>query len=182
MFTPWAGARSWRSTSPPCRPTCPAELLGEILRGGAEKAREAGVALAGGHTVQDKEPKFGLVVLGFVEVERMLTKGGARPGDVLVLSKPLGFGTVTTALKREQADPTDISEVVGWMKRLNRAASELAVEITCSGGTDITGYSMLGHGLELAQASGVGLRLLFREDPLRARRTSLRPGVDFPGR
>jgi selenide,water dikinase len=146
-------------------PDLPAELLGEILRGGAEKAREAGVALAGGHTVQDKEPKFGLVVLGFVEVERMLTKGGARPGDLLVLSKPLGFGTVTTALKRQQADPTDISEVVGWMKRLNRAASELAVEHNLRGGTDITGYSLLGHGLELAQASGVGLRFSFEKIP-----------------
>ncbi len=146
-------------------PDLPAELLGEILRGGAEKAREAGVALAGGHTVQDKEPKFGLVVLGFVEVERMLTKGGACPGDLLVLSKPLGFGTVTTALKRQQADPTDISEVVGWMKRLNRAASELAVEHNLRGGTDITGYSLLGHASELAQASGVGLRFSFEKIP-----------------
>jgi selenide,water dikinase len=146
-------------------PDLPVELLSEILRGGAEKAREAGVALAGGHTVQDKEPKYGLVVLGFVDVERMLTKGGARPGDALVISKPLGFGTVTTALKRQQADPTDISEVVGWMKRLNRAASELAVEHHLRGGTDITGYSLMGHGLELAQASGVGLRFSFEKIP-----------------
>jgi selenide,water dikinase len=146
-------------------PDLPAELLGEILRGGAEKAREAGVALAGGHTVQDKEPKYGLVVLGFVEIDHMLTKGGARPGDVLVLSKPLGFGAVTTALKRELADPTDISEVVGWMKRLNRSASELAVEFNLHGGTDITGYSLLGHGLELAQASSVGLHFSFEKIP-----------------
>ena len=85
----------------------------EIIRGGAEKTREAGVVLAGGHSIQDEEPKFGLVVLGFVHPEKMLTKGGARPGDVLLLSKPLGFGTITTALKNDQADPSDVSEAVG---------------------------------------------------------------------
>jgi len=107
-------------------PDLPAEITSEIMRGGAEKAREAGVVLAGGHTIQDKEPKYGLVAVGFVHPEHMLTKGGARPGDLLVLSKPLGFGTITTALKQEVADPTDVSEAVGWMKRLNQAASELA--------------------------------------------------------
>jgi len=143
----------------------PAELLGEILRGGAEKAREAGVVIAGGHTVQDKEPKYGLIVIGFVDPAHMITKGGARVGDVLVLSKPLGFGTTTTALKRDQADPTDVSEVVGWMKRLNRSAGELAVEIGVRGGTDVTGFSLLGHGWEMAEASGVGLRFYFGKVP-----------------
>jgi len=146
-------------------PDLPAELLGEILRGGAEKAREAGVVIAGGHTVQDKEPKYGLIVLGFVDPRRMMTKSGARAGDVLVLSKPLGFGTTTTALKREQADPTDVSEVVGWMKRLNKAAAELAVEAGVTGGTDVTGFSLLGHGWEMAEASGVGLRFTFGKIP-----------------
>ncbi len=139
-------------------PDLPPELISEILRGGAEKAREAGVVIAGGHTVQDKEPKYGLIVLGFVDPEHMLTKGGARPGDVLVLNKPLGFGTTTTALKRGQADPTDISEVVGWMKRLNSGAAGLAVEFGLQGGTDITGFGLLGHAWEMAHASGVGLR------------------------
>jgi len=143
----------------------PAELLSEILRGGAEKAREAGVVIAGGHTVQDKEPKYGLIVLGFVDPRRMITKSGARVGDVLALSKPLGFGTTTTALKREQADPTDVSEVVGWMKRLNKAASELALEAGVRGGTDITGFGLLGHGWEMAEASGMGLRFTFGKIP-----------------
>ena len=90
-------------------PDLPAELLAEILRGGAEKARQAGVVVAGGHTIQDKEPKYGLIVVGFADPARMLTKSGARPGDQLVLTKPLGFGTTTTALKRDLADPADIA-------------------------------------------------------------------------
>lgn len=143
----------------------PADLAGEILRGGAEKAREAGVVIAGGHTVQDKEPKYGLIALGFVDPARMLTKRGAQPGDALVLSKPLGFGTITTALKRGLADETDVSEAVDWMKRLNKTAAELAVEFGLRGATDITGFSLLGHGYELAKASGVGLRFSFERIP-----------------
>lgn len=146
-------------------PDLPVEITSEILRGGAEKTREAGVVIAGGHTIQDKEPKYGLIVLGFVDPERMLTKGGARPGDILLLSKPIGFGTTTTALKQGKADPTDVSEVVGWMKRLNKEASELALEFGLRGGTDVTGFSLLGHGLEMAQASGVGLRIFYGKIP-----------------
>lgn len=146
-------------------PDLPAEVLSEILRGGAEKAREAGVVIAGGHTVQDKEPKYGLIVLGFVHPDHMLTKAGAQVGDVLLLSKPLGFGTTTTALKRDLADPSDVAEVVGWMKRLNRTASELAVEAGLRGGTDVTGFSLLGHAWEMAEASGVGMRFRFSQVP-----------------
>ncbi len=98
-------------------PDLPAEITGEILRGGAEMARQAGVVIAGGHTIQDKEPKYGLVVVGFVDPRRALTKGGARPGDRLVLTKPLGFGTTTTALKRGLASAEDVLEVSNWMKR-----------------------------------------------------------------
>jgi selenide,water dikinase len=146
-------------------PDLPAELVGEILLGGAETAREAGVVIAGGHTIQDKEPKYGLVVIGFVDPQHILTKGGARPGDKLVLSKPLGFGTTTTALKRQQARAEDVSEVTRWMKRLNRDASSLAVEFDLRGGTDITGFSLLGHAWEIAQASGVSLRFRFEDLP-----------------
>ena len=147
-------------------PDLPPEIGGEILRGGAEKAREAGVVLAGGHTIQDKEPKYGLMVLGFVDPRRTITKGGARPGDILVLSKPLGFGTVTTALKRGVAQAEDVAEAVGWMKRLNKSAGQLANEFEVRGGTDITGFSLLGHSLELANASGVGLHFTFERIPL----------------
>jgi selenide,water dikinase len=141
-------------------------VAAEILRGGAEKALEAGVVIAGGHTVQDPEPKYGLIALGFVEPERLITKRGALPGDRLVLTKPLGTGTITTALKREQADPTDVSEAVGWMKRLNAVASGLALQAGLRGGTDVTGFGLLGHACEFAEASGVGLRLSFGRIPL----------------
>jgi selenide,water dikinase len=147
-------------------PDLPAEISAEILRGGAEKSREAGVVIAGGHTVQDKEPKYGLIALGFIDPRKMITKGGAKVGDKLVLSKPLGFGTTTTALKNGKADPEDVSEVVGWMQRLNKTASELAKDFEVQGGTDITGFSLLGHGYEMVQASKVGLRISFRKIPI----------------
>ena len=137
----------------------PNEISAEIIRGGAEKAREAGVVIAGGHTVKDKEPKYGLVVIGFVDPRRMLSKGGLKTGDALILTKPLGFGVTTTALKREQAEMQDVKEAVTWMKLLNKTASQLAIEFELRGGTDITGYSILGHGLEMANASGISLTI-----------------------
>lgn len=143
----------------------PNEISSEIIRGGAEKAREAGVVIAGGHTVKDKEPKYGLVVIGFVDPRKMLSKGGLNMGDALVLTKPLGFGVTTTALKREQADEKDVLEAVNWMKTLNKTASQLAVEFGLRGGTDITGYSLLGHGLEMAEASDVSLSFDFSAIP-----------------
>jgi len=144
----------------------PVGISAEILRGGAEMARQAGVVIAGGHTVKDDEPKYGLVVLGFVHPGKMLTKGGVHPGDALVLTKPLGFGVVTTALKQEKAEAQDVKEVVDWMKQLNREASSLAVEFGLQAGTDVTGFSLLGHGTELAQASRVGLRVYVGKIPL----------------
>jgi selenide,water dikinase len=146
-------------------PDLPADISAEILRGGAEKAREAGVVIAGGHTVQDKEPKYGLIAIGFVDPGKMITKQGAQVGDKLVLSKPLGFGTTTTALKNGKADPSDVADAVDWMKRLNKTAAELAEEFEVHGGTDISGFSLLGHGYEMAQASGVGLQFSFEKIP-----------------
>jgi selenide,water dikinase len=142
-----------------------ADLLSEIVRGGGDKAREAGVVIAGGHTIKDKEPKYGLVALGFVHPRKMLMKGGVRAGDLLVLTKPLGFGVTTTALKEDKADAADVKEVVGWMKRLNKTAGQLALDSGLRGGTDVTGFSLLGHGLEMAVNSGVGLRISFDKIP-----------------
>ncbi len=146
-------------------PQLPTKILAEILRGGAEKAREAGVVVAGGHTVQDQEPKFGLVVIGMLDPDKALTKSGARLGDHLILTKPLGFGVTTTALKRQQASPEDVAEVVSWMKKLNAAAARIAVEVGLRGGTDVTGYSLLGHGLEMANASGVAFQIDYARIP-----------------
>ena len=162
-------------------PDLPPEITGEILRGGAEKAREAGVAIAGGHTIQDKEPKFGLMVVGFVDPRQMITKSGAQPGDRLLLSKPLGFGTTTTALKLGRADPADVVEVAGWMKRLNKIASDLAVEAGLQGGTDVTGFGLLGHGWEMAEASGAGLSLSFEKIPFTRGARSYAQEFIFPG-
>lgn len=141
------------------------EVIRQIFLGGAEKIREAGAVLAGGHSVQDKEPKFGFVALGMVELARMMTKAEARPGDVLIMTKPLGTGVVTTALKRGEAEQAHVEEAVRWMKRLNGPAGALATEFGLRAATDVTGYGLLGHGVEMAEASGVRLRLHFHSVP-----------------
>ena len=144
----------------------PIEISRDILLGGAEKAREAGVVIAGGHTVKDKEPKYGLVAIGFVDPQKMITKGGLREGDILVLTKPIGFGVTTTALKQEKVNDKDLHKVVDWMKRLNKTAARIALEYDLRGGTDVTGFGLLGHAMEMAQASGVGLQIENRNVPL----------------
>ena len=162
-------------------PKLPPEISSEILRGGAEKAREAGVVIAGGHTITDNEPKYGLVVLGFAEIDRMMTKGGARIGDALVLSKPLGFGATTTAIKQQKATPEEIAEVVGWMSRLNKTASELALDFGVRGATDITGFSLLGHAHEMASTSGVRFRFNFSQIPMISCARKYAESWTFPG-
>lgn len=139
-------------------PQLSAATLAEILRGGAETVRSAGAVVAGGHSIQDKEPKYGLCVVGFGEASRILKKGGARPGDGLWLTKPLGTGTVTTALKRGLASPEETAAAVASMKRLNRAASRAAVASGAKAATDVTGFGFAGHALEMAEASGVRFR------------------------
>lgn len=159
----------------------PTEISSEILRGGAEKAREAGVVIAGGHTVKDKEPKYGLVVIGFVHPQRIISKGGLRAGDVLVLTKPLGAGVTTTALKQEKVEEKHIQEAIEWMQRLNKTASELAMEFDVRGGTDITGFGLLGHAAEMAEASDVSLRFDLAKLPfLSGARGYAERGI-FPG-
>ena len=162
-------------------PELPADFLSEILRGGAEKARQAGVVVAGGHTVQDKEPKYGLIVLGFAHPKKLMTKGGARPGDKLVLSKPLGFGTTTTAIKQAKASLEDMDEVIDWMSRLNKDAALLAVESDVMGATDITGFSFLGHAWEMASTSGVGLRFEWEKIPFTKGARRYAENYIFPG-
>lgn len=143
----------------------PTDVSSEILRGGADKAREAGVVVAGGHTVKDREPKYGLVAVGFVDPRQMLDKKGLRPGDRLVLTKPLGTGLITTALKQDQADAGDVAGAILSMSRLNQGPSELAVKYKLHGGTDITGFGLLGHGLEMAEASRCRLNIRMADVP-----------------
>jgi selenide,water dikinase len=162
-------------------PDLPVEINAEILRGGAEKCFEAGVVIAGGHTVQDKEPKYGLVVIGFVDPRKMLTKGGVQPGDMLAITKPLGFGVTTTALKQEKAAPEDVAEVVDWMKKLNRAAGALAVDFGLHAATDVTGFGLLGHGSEMAAASGVRFRFYMEKIPFVSGAMKYAQMRTFPG-
>lgn len=159
----------------------PVEISAEILRGGAEKAREAGVVIAGGHTVKDTEPKYGLVVIGFVDPRKMLSKGGLRVGDALVLTKPLGGGVTTTALKQGKASDSDVKEAIEWMSRLNKTAGQLALEFDLRGGTDITGFGLLGHGMEMANTSNVSLSIETAKLPfLSGARGYAEKGI-FPG-
>jgi selenide,water dikinase len=141
------------------RSRLPLQVLSEILRGGADKAEEAGVLIVGGHTIDDPEPKYGLAVTGTVHPEKIVTKAGGRPGDLLLLTKPLGLGVITTGIKQGKTSPEAVAEAIRVMETLNRAASEAMVEVGVHACTDITGYGLLGHLHELAAASGVAARI-----------------------
>ncbi len=150
-----------------CVPGClPPEVIRKILEGGHEKAREAGCAVAGGHTIQDNEPKYGLCVTGFVHPDRILRNTGARPGDVLILTKALGTGVLTTGVKGDLVSPADYQAMVNSMTTLNArsGADFAAAEVHAC--TDVTGFGLLGHALEMASGSGVTLRLTSRTIPL----------------
>jgi selenide,water dikinase len=138
----------------------PMEVLGEVLRGGAEAAALAGISILGGHSIDDPEPKYGMAVTGLVHPDRILRNVGARPGDRLLLTKPLGSGIVTTAIKRGLALGALLEQVIQLMAGLNRAAGEvLAASGQVHALTDVTGFGLLGHAWELAEGSGVALRL-----------------------
>jgi selenide, water dikinase len=143
-------------------------ILSEILRGGAEKVKEAGAVVAGGHTTSDKEPKYGLAVTGMVHPDRILSKGGARPGDVLVLTKPLGAGILTTAGKKQKASAADMEAAIASMARLSASASRLLREAHphVHALTDVTGFSLIGHAHEMAHLSSVSLRFRMSGLPL----------------
>jgi selenide,water dikinase len=134
-------------------------ILVEILLGGVEKVKEAGAVIVGGHTVDDEEPKVGLAVTGLVDPAKLVSTVGARPGDALVLTKPLGTGILATALKGEVLTEADMREAIAGMETLNRAACEAMLAVGVHACTDITGFSLMGHALELAEASGVLVEL-----------------------
>ena len=144
----------------------PPDMISAILKGGADKVREAGGVVAGGHTVDDPEPKFGMAVMGTVDPRRMTTKGGALPGDMLLLTKPLGVGIITTAAKGDAAQPEHLEAAISSMLQSNRIGAELASHIEIHAMTDITGFALLGHASEMAEHSAVRLRVDSAHIPL----------------
>lgn len=142
------------------------EILREILRGGTDKVLEAGALVVGGHSVEDSEPKYGLAVTGIVRPDRLVTNSGAKPGDLLVLTKPIGTGLLLLAKKAEMAAAGEAEAAVSSMKQLNRSAAEAMQAAGVHGATDITGFGLLGHARELALASKVGLEINFSKVPV----------------
>jgi selenide,water dikinase len=150
-----------------CYPTCLSkEMVQAILQGGAEKVAEAGAVLAGGHTIQDPEPKYGLCVSGFVNPKKVLTNTGAKPGDQLILTKPLGIGVMTTAAKADLLTAEEFAPAVKSMAALNKAAGEIITGYTIHSCTDVTGFGLLGHAYEMAAGSNVSIRIHSGEVPI----------------
>ena len=137
----------------------PPEAVHDLLRGGYDKVYEAGALITGGHSILDDEPKYGLAVTGFVHPDRMLTNSGAKPGDVLLFTKPIGIGVLTTAAKADLAPPQAMERAYTLMTTLNKAARDVMVQYRVHACTDVTGFGLLGHGLEMAQGSGVELEI-----------------------
>ena len=142
------------------------ELLAEVLAGGEDVARSCGFVVAGGHTVDDPEPKYGMAVMGEVDPDRMLTNSGLCPGNTLVLTKPLGTGVISTAIKIGEARPEIVDRAVAEMTRSNEAASAAALRHGATSATDVTGFGLLGHGLRMARESGVDLEISVGDVPM----------------
>ncbi len=139
----------------------PKTILTEILQGGADKAAEAGITIVGGHSIDDKEPKYGLVVTGEVDEQNLVRNNGAQPGDALILTKPLGTGIIATAIKKGKADSNQIDAAVLSMSTLNKAAAEAMNGLDVHAATDVTGFGLLGHLLEMCRASNVSANINF---------------------
>lgn len=142
----------------------PMELLADILRGGADTVAAAGAAIVGGHSIDDPEPKYGLAVTGLVHPDQILTKGGIQPGDVLLLTKPLGVGVLMTAAKKDKVRPEVMAESVDVMAKLNNQVEGMHA-LGVRAATDVTGFGLLGHAHEMARASGLALRIHFNQVP-----------------
>ncbi len=143
-----------------CFPNClDKSILGEILKGGADKVLEAGAVVIGGHSVQDDEPKYGLSVSGVVHPNKILKNCGSKPGDILILTKPLGVGIINTAAKGEMASKEGLDEAIKWMSLLNKYAGEVIRKYDITACTDITGFGLMGHANEMAEGSGITFEL-----------------------
>ncbi len=146
--------------------TLPLDVLAKILQGGADKAAEAGIAIIGGHTIKDAEPKYGLAVTGIVHPEKVISNAGARPGDRLILTKPLGIGIITTAMKQGKVPEEAVKEVTEIMATLNKGAAEAMATVDAHACTDITGFGFLGHLSEMVRGSGIGAVISLSQVPV----------------
>lgn len=144
----------------------PMEAYAEILKGGSDKAAEAGLRIIGGHTIDDFPPKYGLAVVGYVHPDRIVTNSGARPGDSLILTKPVGTGVILAGQRLGLAEENDIAEAKELMKLLNRSAAEVMKKFKIRGATDITGFGLAGHALKMARASKVSISFSLKQVPL----------------
>jgi len=156
-------------------------ILREILAGGQSKIEESEARLCGGHTIQDDEPKYGLSVTGFVEEDRVVRNAGSKAGDALVLTKPLGVGILTTALKRDLVTEVEIEDAIGTAAKLNKGATAAMREVPVSAATDVTGFSFLGHLSEMLEASNVGAVVSRNEVPVWEKAVSLAAEGCYPG-
>ncbi len=159
----------------------PTSLWREVIRGGVDKASEAGVIIAGGHTIDDAEPKYGLAVTGIVDPDAMWTNHGAQPGDALVLTKPLGSGVITTALRSARINASEAQPMIDIMLELNRTAAEILDKFEVHACTDITGNGLLGHSAEMAKASKVKFEISMSQIPMVELAVTLSKEGDFPG-
>jgi len=157
------------------------DILSDILTGGADKAREAGVLIVGGHSIDDPEPKYGLAVTGFVHPARFVANRGAQPGDVLYLTKPLGIGVITTGIKQEKTPGAVAAEAIRVMSILNRAASEAMMDVGVHAATDVTGYGLLGHLHEMLGGDAVSARVFAGAVPVLAGARELAGGGAVAG-
>jgi selenide,water dikinase len=156
-------------------------ILSEILRGAGDKMKEAGVTLVGGHSIDDKEPKFGLAVTGLIRPDRVRTNAGAKPGDRLILTKPIGVGILTTSIKKGLLSDAEIERVSRVMTTLNRKAAEIMEPYDVHACTDVTGFGLIGHALEMAKGSGAGIRLERSRIPILPRVRELAEAGSIPG-
>lgn len=156
-------------------------ILADILRGAADKVREAGATLVGGHSIDDKEPKFGMAVTGLIHPDKVRTNAGARAGDRLILTKPIGVGIMTTSIKKEALSSQEIERVTTVMATLNKTAAETMADYTVHAVTDVTGFGLMGHALEMAKGSKMGIRIVERDVPVLPRVRELAEQGFVPG-
>jgi selenide,water dikinase len=159
----------------------PLEVYAEILKGGFDKAAEAGVRIIGGHTIDDPVPKYGLAVVGFIHPDKIVTNSGAKPGDLLILTKPIGTGIILAGHRLKMTSDEDLAEAKIYMKMLNNTGAEIMKKYSIRGATDITGFGLAGHALKMARASNLSIRINMSNIPLLGKTLDLAEAGCIPG-